>query len=424
MKILVVGSGAREHAIARALTSDSTAHEVLVAPGNPGTAQIAANLSVDPLDPEAVAALAVEHGAELVVVGPEAPLVAGVADAVRAAGIPCFGPSAEAARLEGSKAFAKEVMASANVPTAMAYVCTTLDEVARALDAFGAPYVVKDDGLAAGKGVVVTEDRDEALAHARACLSRTVTPDGERPAVVVEEYLDGPEVSLFCVCDGTDAVPLAPAQDFKRLGDGDAGPNTGGMGAYSPLPWAPEDLVDQVMERVARPVVAEMARRGTPFTGILYVGLALTSRGLRVVEFNARFGDPETQVVLARLQSSLAQLLHAAATGSLADVPAPTWRDSSAVTVVVAASGYPGPCRSGDPVEGVAAAEELPGVHVLHAGCATDDTGALVSAGGRVLSVVGVGADQEEARERAYAGVGQIRLAGSQHRTDIARTRP
>jgi len=424
VKILVVGSGAREHAIARALTSDPTSHEVLVAPGNPGTAQIATNLPVDPLDPGAVAALAVEQGVDLVVVGPEAPLVAGVADAVRGVGIPCFGPGAEAARLEGSKAFAKEVMASAGVPTAMAYVCTTPEEVARALDAFGAPYVVKDDGLAAGKGVVVTDDHDEAMAHARACLSRTVTPGGEAPAVVVEEFLDGPEVSLFCICDGTDAVPLAPAQDFKRLGDGDSGPNTGGMGAYSPLPWAPEDLVEQVMERVARPVVAEMARRGTPFTGVLYVGLALTSRGLRVVEFNARFGDPETQVVLARLKSSLAQLLHAAATGTLADVPPPSWRDKAAVTVVLASAGYPVTSRSGDVIEGIAAAEELPGVHVLQAGTATDDDGALVSAGGRVLSVVGVGADQEEARERAYAGVARISLAGSQHRTDIAEVTP
>ena len=424
MKILVVGSGAREHAITRALTSDSTPHELFVAPGNPGTGQIATNLPVDPLDPAAVTALARAHEVDLVVVGPEAPLVAGVADAVRAAGIPCFGPDAAAARLEGSKAFAKEVMASAGVPTAMAYVCQTVEEVAAALDAFGAPYVVKDDGLAAGKGVVVTEDRAAALDHARACLSRSTTPDGDRPTVVVEEVLDGPEVSLFCICDGTDAVPLAPAQDFKRLSDGDAGPNTGGMGAYSPLPWAPPELVDEVMERVARPVVHEMARRGTPFVGVLYVGLALTSRGLRVIEFNARFGDPETQVVLARLKSSLAQLLHAAATGTLAEVPAPAWRDRSAVTVVLAAEGYPGVCRSGDLIEGVADAEELPGVHVLHAGCATGEDGSLVSAGGRVLSVVGTGKDQEEARERAYAGVQRIRLAGSQHRTDIARARP
>ncbi len=424
MKILVVGSGAREHAITRALTTDSTPHEVLVAPGNPGTGQIATNLPVDPLDPAAVAALAQAHEVDLVVVGPEAPLVAGVGDAVRAAGIPCFGPDAAAARLEGSKAFAKEVMASAGVPTAMAYVCQTVEQVAAALDAFGAPYVVKDDGLAAGKGVVVTDDREAALDHARACLSRSTTPDGERPTVVVEEFLDGPEVSLFCICDGTDAVPLAPAQDFKRLSDGDAGPNTGGMGAYSPLPWAPPELVDEVMERVARPVVHEMARRGTPFVGVLYVGLALTSRGLRVIEFNARFGDPETQVVLARLKSSLAQLLHAAATGTLAEVPAPAWRDRAAVTVVLAAEGYPGVCRSGDLIEGVADAEELPGVHVLHAGCATGEDGSLVSAGGRVLSVVGTGKDQEEARERAYAGVQRIRLAGSQHRTDIARARP
>ncbi len=424
MKILVVGSGAREHAIARALTSDPVHHEVLVAPGNPGTARIATNLDVDPLDAQAVAGLAVEQAVDLVVVGPEAPLVAGVADAVRAAGIPCFGPGAAAARLEGSKAFAKEVMAAAEVPTAMAYVCTTLDEVAEALDVFGAPYVVKDDGLAAGKGVVVTDDRDAALEHARACLTRSTTPAGERPAVVIEEFLDGPEVSLFCLCDGTEAVALAPAQDFKRLSDGDAGPNTGGMGAYSPLPWAPEGLVDEVMERVARPVVREMARRGTPFIGVLYVGLALTSRGLRVIEFNARFGDPETQVVLARLASSLAQLLHAGATGTLSEVPPPRWRDESAVTVVLASQGYPGVCRSGDVIEGVEAAEELPGVHVLHAGCATDAAGALVSAGGRVLSVVGVGADQEEARTRAYAGIGKIALAGSQHRRDIARATP
>ena len=420
MRILVVGSGAREHALARALSSDPSVRDVLVAPGNPGTATVATNVPVDVLAPAAVAALAVEREVDLVVVGPEAPLVAGVADAVRAAGIPCFGPDAAAARLEGSKAFAKEVMAAAEVPTAMSYVCTTMAEVAAALDAFGAPYVVKDDGLAAGKGVVVTEDRDEALAHADACLSREVTPGGQRPALVIEEFLDGPEVSLFCICDGTDAVPLAPAQDFKRLGDGDTGPNTGGMGAYSPLPWAPESLVAEVMDRVARPVVREMARRGTPFVGVLYCGLALTSRGLRVIEFNARFGDPETQVVLARLASSLAQLLQAAAAGTLAQVPAPRWRDEAAVTVVLASAGYPGVCTLGDLIEGVEAAEEVDGVHVLHAGCATDDDGALVSSGGRVLSVVGTGGDQAEARARAYAGVERIQLAGCQFRTDIA----
>ncbi len=416
MRILVIGSGAREHAIARALAADVQTTALIVAPGNPGTARIAENRPVDAQDPEAVAALAVELGSDLVVVGPEAPLVAGVADAVRAAGIPCFGPSGAAARLEGSKAFAKDVMAAAEVPTAMAHVCTSVTEVAEALDAFGAPYVVKDDGLAAGKGVVVTEDRDAALAHAHACLAK---PGG---VVVVEEYLDGPEVSLFCITDGRTVVPLAPAQDFKRIGDGDTGPNTGGMGAYSPLPWAPASLVREVVERVAQPAVDEMARRGTPFSGLLYCGLALTGRGLRVVEFNARFGDPETQVVLARLRSSLVELLKDAATGHLADAPAPRWHDEAAVTVVVAAAGYPGSPRGGDPIDGVDEAEALEDVHVLHAGTRTTDDGTLVSAGGRVLSVVGLGADVAAARAAAYRGVGTIRLDGGQHRTDIAAT--
>ena len=421
VRILLIGSGAREHALARALTLDPST-ELVVAPGNPGTAHLGRALPLDILDGAAVAAAAREAGADLVVVGPEAPLVAGVVDAVRDAGIPCFGPTRAAARLEGSKAFAKEVMAAAEVPTALAHVCTTIDEVAAAVDAFGPPYVIKDDGLAAGKGVVVTEDRDAALAHARACL----TKDGGdpvthgAPAVVVEEFLDGPEISLFCLSDGTDVLPLEPAQDFKRLGDGDAGPNTGGMGAYSPLPWAPQDLTEQVLERVARPVVREMARLGTPFTGVLYCGLALTSRGLRVIEFNVRFGDPETQVVLARLESPLGELLHAAATGRLGEVEPPRWSADAAVTVVVAAHGYPGQVRKGDRISGVDAAEELPGVHVLHAGTALDGDGALVSSGGRVLSVVGVGADVAAARDAAYAGVDRIDLLGSQHRTDIA----
>ncbi|WP_250448566.1 phosphoribosylamine--glycine ligase, partial [Actinotalea sp. C106] len=293
----------------------------------------------------------------------EAPLVAGVADAVREAGVPCFGPSAAAAALEGSKAFAKEVMATAEVPTAMAHVCTDLAQVGEALDAFGPPYVVKDDGLAAGKGVVVTEDRDEALSHAERCLAR-----GAGAAVVIEEFLDGPEISLFCLSDGRTVVPLAPAQDFKRALDGDEGPNTGGMGAYSPLPWAPEDLVEEVVARVAQPTIDEMFRRGTPFAGVLYCGLALTSRGLRVIEFNARFGDPETQVVLARLDSSLCEELLAAATGRLDQQPPLRWSEDAAVTVVIAAHGYPGAVRAGDEIEGVAAAEALPGVHVLHAG--------------------------------------------------------
>jgi len=426
VRILVIGSGAREHAIVTALAGgagstgpDAVPPEIHAAPGNPGIAALATCHPVDALDGAAVAALATDVAADLVIIGPEAPLVAGVADAVRAAGVPCFGPSAEAARLEGSKAFAKDVMAQAGVPTAMAHVCATTDEVADALDAFGAPYVVKDDGLAAGKGVVVTDDRDEALAHAVACLERR--PGG---TVLVEEYLDGPEVSLFCVSDGTTVVPLAPAQDFKRALDGDAGPNTGGMGAYSPLTWAPADLVDEVVARVAQPTVDEMRRRGIPFVGVLYCGLALTRRGLRVIEFNARFGDPETQVVLARLETPLAPVLLAAAQGRLDQATRLHWRPDAAVTVVVAAHGYPGSVRAGDPIDGVADAEALPDVHVLHAGTRLTDDGTLVSAGGRVLSVVGTGADVAAARAAAYAGVRRISLRGSHHRSDIAARMP
>lgn len=413
MKILIVGTGAREHALARALAQDPDVSHLHAAPGNPGIGEVADLHPVDPLDGGGVADLAVRLGVDLVVVGPEAPLVAGVADAVRAVGVPVFGPSAEAARLEGSKAFAKEVMAAAGVPTAEPRVVTDLGQAADALDAFGAPYVVKDDGLAAGKGVVVTEDRDEALAHVAACLAK----DGGR--VVVEDYLDGPEVSLFVLSDGAHVVPLVPAQDFKRALDGDAGPNTGGMGAYSPLPWAPEHLVADVVARVAQPTVDEMARRGTPFVGVLYCGLALTSAGLRVVEFNARFGDPETQVVLARLATPLAGVLMAAATGALADLPPLQWSDEAAVTVVVAAEGYPAAPRTGDRIDGLAEAGRVPGVHVLHAGTAQAGD-EVVSAGGRVLSVVGTGADLAAARRAAYAGVDRLHLAGAQHRTDIA----
>jgi len=409
---LVVGSGAREHALVRALRRDPQVNGVHVAPGNAGISQDAQCHPVDPLDGEAVADLAESLSADLVIIGPEAPLVAGVADAVRARGIPCFGPSAEAARLEGSKAFAKEVMAAAAVPTARPAVCATLAEVEAALDELGAPYVVKDDGLAAGKGVVVTDDRAEALDHARACLDAG-------SAVVTEEYLDGPEVSLFAITDGVTVVPLRPAQDFKRVGDGDAGPNTGGMGAYSPLPWAPEDLVDETMRTVLQPTVDEMRRRGTPFSGLLYAGLALTSKGMRVVEFNARFGDPETQVVLARLDSSLADLLMGAATGTLADVAELTWSDDAAVCVVIAAEGYPEAPVTGGVISGLAQADSLEGVDVLHAGTRAEGAD-IVASGGRVLSVVGRGATLAEARERAYAAVALIDLPGSHHRSDIA----
>ncbi|MEU9760092.1 phosphoribosylamine--glycine ligase [Streptomyces sp. NPDC047987] len=411
MKVLVIGGGAREHALCRSLSLDSDVTALYCAPGNAGIAEVAELHPVDILDGDAVARLATELGADLVVVGPEAPLVAGVADAVRAAGIPCFGPSGDAARLEGSKAFAKDVMAVAGVPTARSYVCTNPVEIDAALDAFGAPYVVKDDGLAAGKGVVVTEDIEVARAHALAC-----------GRVVIEEFLDGPEVSLFAITDGTTVLPLRPAQDFKRALDGDEGPNTGGMGAYSPLPWTDPKLVDEVVESVLQPTVDELRRRGTPFSGLLYAGLAITSRGVRVIEFNARFGDPETQVVLARLKTPLAAVLLAAANGTLDELPPLNWRDDAAVTVVIASHNYPGPPRTGDPIEGLddVAAQDAPDAYVLHAGTRRDgDT--IVSAGGRVLSVTATGKDLATARERAYAAVARIRLDGAQFRTDIAR---
>ncbi|MGW4505341.1 phosphoribosylamine--glycine ligase [Streptomyces sp. NPDC004436] len=410
MKVLVIGGGAREHALCRSLSLDPDVSALYCAPGNAGIAEVAELRPVDALDGEAVAALATELGAGLVVVGPEAPLVAGVSDAVRAAGIPVFGPSAEAAQLEGSKAFAKDVMAAAGVPTARSYVCTTPEEVDAALDAFGAPYVVKDDGLAAGKGVVVTGDLAEARAHALGC-----------DRVVIEEYLDGPEVSLFAITDGVTVVPLQPAQDFKRALDGDEGPNTGGMGAYSPLPWADPKLVDEVMELVLQPTVDELRRRGTPFSGLLYAGLAITGRGTRVIEFNARFGDPETQVVLARLRTPLASVLLNAARGTLADEPPLVWRDDAAVTVVIASHNYPGTPRTGDPIDGLAevAAEDGPDAYVLHAGTRREGD-AVVSAGGRVLSVTATGSDLAQAREKAYKAVARIALDGSQHRTDIA----
>ncbi|MGY1610172.1 phosphoribosylamine--glycine ligase [Geodermatophilus sp. SYSU D00700] len=407
MRVLVVGSGAREHALCVALSSDPAVTALACAPGNAGTARIAEPAPLDVADPVAVAALATGWGADLVVVGPEVPLVAGAADAVREAGIACFGPSAQAAQIEGSKSFAKHVMAAAGVPTARAWPVGGPAELETALDEAGPPYVVKDDGLAAGKGVVVTADRDAAVAHGR----RVLDAGG---AVLVEEYLDGPEVSLFAVTDGTTVVPLVPAQDHKRRDDGDAGPNTGGMGAYAPLPWAPAGLVDEVLATVLQPTVDEMRRRGEPFRGLLYAGLALTSRGVRVVEFNARFGDPETQVVLPLLETPLGGLLHAAATGTLADHPPLRWRPGAAVTVVVAAPGYPEAPRTGDPVTGA------DGEGVLHAGTAVDAGGTVRSAGGRVLAVTATGPDLAAARQSAYERVAAVRLAGAHWRTDIA----
>jgi len=411
VKVLVIGSGAREHALVRGLLRDPEVTEVSAAPGNAGIAADAPVHAIDVADPEAIGDLAVELDVDLVVIGPELPLVNGAADAVRARGVPCFGPSAAAAELEGSKAFAKQVMAQAGVPTAMALVCTDSDQLAAALDRFGPPYVVKDDGLAAGKGVVVTSDKAEALAHGDACFAS----GGQ---VIVEEFLEGPEVSLFALSDGIDVVPLQPAQDFKRARDGDEGPNTGGMGAYAPLPWAPADLIEEVTQRVLQPTVREMARRGTPFVGLLYAGLALTNRGVRVVEFNARFGDPETQVVLAQLASPLGRALMAAATGTLADLPALQWRDGFSVTVVLASPGYPQSPELGGVLTGLD--DTSIAADVFHAGTTRNASGELVASGGRVLSVTAHGASLHQARERAYAAMDGITLAGGHYRRDIA----
>jgi len=409
MDVLLVGSGGREHALALALHRDPGVEALHAAPGNVGIAEVADVHPLDLTDNTAIADLAEKLRVDLVVIGPEAPLVAGAADAVRARGITCFGPSAAAAKIEGSKAYAKEVMASAGVPTAMAHVCEKPSEVVAALDAFGPPYVVKNDGLASGKGVIVTEDRDAALAHAEGC-----------DELVIEEFLDGPEISVFGLTDGTTVVPLLPAQDFKRVGEDDAGPNTGGMGAYAPLAWAPPNLVEDVTARILQPTVDELRHRGTPFAGVLYAGLALTSRGLRVVEFNARFGDPETQVLLTLLDSPLSPLLYAAATGSLDRVAPPRWRDGAAVTVVIAVDGYPLAPRTGDPIEGLDDVQGLEGVEVIHAGTALDADGRTVTSGGRVLAVTAYGPNLVFARDRAYDAVARIHIEGAHHRSDIA----
>jgi phosphoribosylamine---glycine ligase len=403
VRVLVIGSGGREHALCLALRRDPSVDTIFASPGNPGMADLAGLMPAGDVVETARAA-----GADLVIIGPEAPLVAGVADRLRDAGFSVFGPSAAAAQIEGSKAFAKDVMAAAGVPTARHWVCRTSEELAEALDTVGPPYVVKHDELAAGKGVVVTPDRAAAEEHA---LGHTV---------VVEEFLDGPEASLFCVTDGNSVVPLLPAQDFKRVGDDETGPNTGGMGAYTPLPWAPSGLADDVVKTIVQPVVDEMARRGAQFSGLLYAGLALTSRGPMVIEFNARFGDPETQVVLPLLETPLAGLLHAAATGGLAAYPPLTWYDGAAVTVVVASEGYPASPVTGDVIEGIDVAEAEPGVSVIQAGTTHNLDGDLITAGGRVLAVTAVAPDLAHARESAYRAVDGISIRGAHHRGDIA----
>jgi phosphoribosylamine---glycine ligase len=411
VRVLVIGSGAREHALLLALSRDPQVNGLAIAPGNAGTTRLAEQHDVDITSGEDVVALAREIRADMVVIGPEVPLVLGVADAVRAAGIVCFGPSKDAARIEGSKAFAKAVMAAAGVRTAASEIVDNPANLDAALDRFGPTagdpaWVVKDDALAAGKGVVVTSDRDVARAHAASLL------EAGHP-VLLESFLDGPEVSLFCVVDGETVVALLPAQDFKRVGEGDSGPNTGGMGAYAPLPWLPQSVLQDVISGIVEPVAAELVKRGSPFSGLLYAGLAITAKGPAVVEFNCRFGDPETQAVLALLDSPLGQLLYAAGSGSLADFGELRWRDGAAVTVVLAAENYPGRPRVGDVIVG----SEADGV--LHAGTTRRGDGAIVSSGGRVLSVVGTGADLTAARNRAYEILGSIRLPGSHFRNDI-----
>jgi phosphoribosylamine--glycine ligase len=412
VRVLVIGSGAREHALLLGLRQDPTVDFLAVAPGNAGTAAVDAHYDVDAASPQDVTALARRINADLVVIGPEVPLVRGVADAVRAAGIACFGPSQQAAMIEGSKAFAKDVMAAAGVRTAASEAVTELTALDAALDRFGPPagqraWVVKDDGLAAGKGVVVTPDRPTARAHAVEVL------ESGNP-VLLESFLDGPEVSLFCLVDGSTVMPLLPAQDFKRVGDGDTGPNTGGMGAYAPLPWLPDSVTSAIVRDVVEPVAAEMDRRGCPFSGLLYAGLAITPDGPAVVEFNCRFGDPETQAVLALLASPLGRLLYATATGALAGFPALQWQDGYAVAVVLAAQNYPGSPRVGDVITGA------DGDGVLHAGTRRRDDGAVISSGGRVLSVVGTGPDLNAARDAAYRRLAGIHLDGSHFRSDIA----
>jgi phosphoribosylamine--glycine ligase len=408
VRVLVLGSGGREHALIRSLAQDPDVTALHCAPGNVGTAALADNHVLDPSDPLSVVELAQRLQAGLVVIGPELPLVNGVADAVRRAGILCFGPDRAAAEIEGSKAFAKEIMAEAGVPTAASRVCDDSGQVREALEEFGPPYVVKDDGLAAGKGVVVTGDREEAERHADSC---------ER--VVVEEFLDGPEVSVFALTDGATVVPLMPAQDFKRAYDGDQGPNTGGMGAYTPLTWAPSGLAEDVAARIIQPAVEELGRRETPYSGVLYAGLVLTATGPKVIEFNARFGDPEAQVVLDRLATPLGGLLESCAVGGLGSAPPLEWRPGAAVTVVIAAENYPGKPVTGDAIAGIEEAERIEGAYVLHAGTKLE-RGLPVTGGGRLLDVVGTGPDVTTARSRAYAAAERIRIRGAHYRTDIA----
>jgi phosphoribosylamine--glycine ligase len=413
MRILVLGSGAREHAIIKTFKKDPQVTKIFAAPGNAGIAADVETFALDINNPKEVSASAVLHEIDFVVIGPEQPLVNGVADAIRARGIACFGPSMQAAQLESSKSFAKEIMQSAKVPTANSITCNSLEEVEKALQDFGSPYVIKNDGLASGKGVVVTNVLTEAINHAKNCL------ENNNSKVVVEEYLTGPEVSLLCVADGNNVIALSPAQDYKRVGDNDTGLNTGGMGAYSPIPWLDPDFVTQTIDLVAKPILEEMGKRLIPFSGILYIGLILTPQGTKVIEFNVRFGDPETQVILSRLKTPLLKILYASAVGNLSEIVEISWSDKYCVTVVLAAKNYPNNPEIGQEITGLSDAQSIEGVEIFHAGTIERD-GKIVSDGGRVLSVTALGQDLSQARELVYQALKKIQLSGSHYRSDIA----
>lgn len=417
MKVLVIGGGGREHALCWALHRDREVKEVVCAPGNIGIAGHARIAHVQATDASAVRALAEREAVDLVVVGPEKPLVAGVVDELRAAGIPAFGPTAAAARLEGSKAFAKEILAEAGVPTASHWTGSDPGEAKAALADFRSPYVIKADGLAAGKGVRVCAERAEAEAAIDEALVEGVFGEAGR-RLVIETYLDGPELSVLGVCDGRRVVMLPAAQDFKRAGDGDTGPNTGGMGAYSPVPGVDDAMLTGVRTDILQPVVDALAARGTPYVGVLYAGLVLTEDGPRVLEFNCRFGDPEAQAVLPRLRSPVAKLLAAAARGRLGDTAVDV-DPRACVTVVLASEGYPGKSPTGRLVTGLEALVAREGVWVFHAGTAKKE-GRLVSDGGRILAVSALGDGVAAARAAAYSAIGRVRVEGAFYRHDIA----